>query len=230
MWDFEDWWAQEGEWVEAENTRRAGQSGVLRLVLPGERRQVVYIKRQIGHLFHSLRYPLGRPTILREHRAYLAFQKLGILLPKVVFVGAQRHRGQWRALFVTEALEGFRDLESWYSRGAYREHSLSARRALLTKLAQVVARFHRAGWQFGGLYPKHIFIRLNEHQAECALLDLEGCRKRLSSKIATWRDLDQLYRHRGLMPDEDWAFFKRASERAIEHYKLGEIDHDTASR
>jgi hypothetical protein len=221
-WDFEDWWRLEGEQVEAGNTRRDGQSGVQRLVLPGERR-VLYIKRQIGHLYRSLRYPLGRPTILREHRAYLAFQKLGILLPKIVFVGAQHSQGQWRALLVTEALEGFRDMESWYDSGAYRNHSDASRQALLAKLAQIVARFHRAGWQFGGLYPKHVFLRLDEQHAECALLDLEGCRKRWNPKTATRRDLDQLYRHRGLMPDEDWAFFKHASDCA-EHAKAGFLE------
>ena len=61
---FDRWWNTAGDWVEAPNVRRGGESGVQRLQLPDG--TLAYVKRQVGHLYRSLRHPLGRPTALRE--------------------------------------------------------------------------------------------------------------------------------------------------------------------
>ena len=59
--EFNHWWATEGDWVEEPNYRRNGMSGVQCVERNGKK---LYVKRMTHHLFHSVRYPFGRPTLL----------------------------------------------------------------------------------------------------------------------------------------------------------------------
>ena len=99
---FDAWWARQGSWVEEPNQRRGGVSGVKILQQDDPHQPILYCKRQTGHLYHSLRHPLGRPTILREHQAYQSFLGLGITVPQVVYCAARKQRGQWQALLDLE--------------------------------------------------------------------------------------------------------------------------------
>ena len=63
---FQHWWQKNGDWVEEPNVRRGGESGVQRLL---DQSGVLYAKKQVGHIYRSLLYPQGRPTVLRERRA-----------------------------------------------------------------------------------------------------------------------------------------------------------------
>lgn len=60
-------------------------------------------KRQIGHRFISWRYPLGRPTVLREKNAMQALQRLGVQVSKLVFYAAEKRSKDWHALFSEKA-------------------------------------------------------------------------------------------------------------------------------
>lgn len=212
--DFDGWWRTEGEWVEAANQRRGGESGVQRLVANG---RAYYSKRQTGHIYRSLRHPLGVPTALREVQAYLAFAAAGIKVPCLVFHGARKQAGQWQALLVTEELAGFCSLDIWY-RDIAASVSPETRRAMLTMLGEQLGRLHRTGWQHGCLYAKHIFVRANDGMpVEVALIDLEKCRRRLSASWASGRDIPQFHRHRGGMPDEDWGVFLTAYRQRFAH-------------
>ncbi|MDR1936823.1 MAG: phosphotransferase [Candidatus Accumulibacter sp.] len=209
--EFERWWHRQGVWVEAPNLRRHGESGVQILAPRAPAQAPLYCKRQTGHLYRSLRHPFGRPTILRELQAYRALARLGVGTPRLIYGGARRQNGQWRALLVTEALQGFVSLEQWYASRA----DAALTRAMLQELASTLARLHRAGWQHGCCYPKHIFVkaRIGESETprvEIALIDLEKSRRRLWASNATRHDLDQLSRHRGNMPEADLAVFDQA--------------------
>ena len=57
MSDFEYYWQQQGEWVEEPNQRRGGESGVQRL--SDAKGKVLYAKRQVGHIYRSLRHPFA---------------------------------------------------------------------------------------------------------------------------------------------------------------------------
>ena len=70
--DFNDWWARTGEWGEEPNQRRGGESGVQLLIPETPEQPLLYSKRQINHMFSSLRYPFGHPTALREKMPYRA--------------------------------------------------------------------------------------------------------------------------------------------------------------
>lgn len=201
---FDGWWNAVGDWVEAANQRRGGESGVQKIVAAGH---AFYSKRQIGHLYRSLRHPRGQPTVLREAEAYRAFASAGIKVPRLVFHGARKQDGQWQALLVTEELAGFLSLDIWY-REVVRTVSAETRRAMVTTLGEQLARLHRTGWQHGCLYAKHIFVRASDGAPiEVALIDLEKCRRRLFPSWASGRDIPQFKRHRGDMPDADWEVF-----------------------
>ena len=117
---FDFFWEQRGEWVEEPNQRRGGESGVQRVFT--EAGQLIYIKRQVGHIYRSWLHPFGRPTVLRERDALVGLSELDVSVPEMIFCGAQRdERHEWRALLVTKALDGFQELENWYAAGG-REH------------------------------------------------------------------------------------------------------------
>lgn len=216
---FQRWWDTLGEWVEAPNQRRDGESGVQRIQPRDPAHGALYCKRQVGHLYRSLLHPFGRPTVLRELRALDAFAKLGVRVPRLVYCAIQQDAGQWRALLVTEELQGFISLEQWYC-DDYRQHWGEAiHRQMLEQVADTLARFHRARWQHGCCYPKHLFIKVHTDQGsrvQVAVLDLEKSRRRLRQMNAARHDLRQLNRHREGMPDEDWTLLCQAYAAATE--------------
>ncbi len=203
---FDAWWQRQGDWVEQPNQRRGGESGVQRLQ---EMDRVLYAKRQVGHLYRSLRYPLGRPTVLREHDALRRMTDLGVRVPNVVHCSTSFSADTgWRGLLVTESLDGFQDLDAWYAGGARERYDERLHEQLLHQLAATLARMHRARWQHGCMYGKHVFVRVNgegaDARAEVALLDLEKSRRRLTRSHAAQHDLRQLRRHSSFSAAE-WA-------------------------
>lgn len=190
---FEQWWQRQGEWVEEPNRRRGGESGVQRL--RAEDGRVYYLKRQVGHIYRSLRHPLGSPTVLREQKALLAFKRLGVSVPEIVYCGAERTADGWRGLLVSAELEGFQDVESWYASGQHERLETSRHDQLLQQIGAMLARLNLARWQHGCLYAKHVFVKVTEDQTEVALLDLEKSRQRWTRASAARHDLQQLRRH-----------------------------------
>lgn len=219
--NFDHFWNQQGEWVEAPNVRRGGESGVQRID-SGNGKQL-YAKRQIGHVYRSLFHPFGRPTVLREQDALLALTRLDVGVPQIIFCGAQRDPvHKWRALLVTHALDGFVELEQWYAAGERERHGEALHDRILQALAENLARMHKGRWQHGCLYAKHVFVRVTGEgesaQAEVALLDLEKSRQRLTARSAASHDLKQLRRHSSFS-DCDWKklvyFYETAFGSAI---------------
>lgn len=223
---FEQWWQLQGEWVEEPNHRRGGESGVQRLHQSDG--QVLYAKRQVGHVYRSLRYPFGRPTVLRERDALLALPLLGVTAPRLLYCDVQRDAsGLWRGLLVSEELKGFQELNQWYAEGGRERFGSAVNEQLLKQVADMLALFHRAGWQHGCLYQKHLFVRV-EQVGECvevatALLDLEKSRRRFSSRRAARHDMQQLKRHSSWSAG-DWDrlvyFYQQAFGSAIKGLQL----------
>ena len=205
---FLRWWNTQGEWVEAPNQRRDGESGVQRLQLSDPSLPALYCKRQVGHLYRSLQHPFGRPTVLRERQALSALTRIGIRVRELVYCGARREAGKWQALLITEELQGFVSLQDWYRGKLYEQWGTLIHRQLLQNLGITLSRLHHAHWQHGCCYPKHVFIKVHgkvdSAWVEIALLDLEKSRRRLRRSAASRHDLRQLYRHCQDMPECDW--------------------------
>lgn len=203
---FEHYWMTKGDWVEEPNVRRGGESGVQRVV---DNDQLVYVKRQTGHIYRSVLHPFGRPTVLRESDALKGLRGLNVRVPRLMYCGAKRdQREGWQALLVTAALEGFEEYEVWLEKEGRQRFGEAVHDQILKDLADNLARMHRGRWQHSCLYIKHVFVRVTEDaqgnpHGEVALLDLEKCRQRLTAQRAASHDLKQLRRHSSFS-DADW--------------------------
>ncbi|WP_025111685.1 lipopolysaccharide kinase InaA family protein [Pseudomonas sp. H1h] len=218
---FDYFWNQRGEWVEEPNVRRGGESGVQRVM--GRDGQLLYAKRQTGHIYRSWLHPFGRPTVLRELDALTGVSRLGVRVPQIVFCGAQPDpQHKWRALLVTKSLDGFDELEKWEAAGGRAQYGEAVYERVLKDLAQNLARMHKGRWQHSCIYIKHVFVRVtgegDSAQVEVALIDLEKCRQRLTAHRAAAHDMKQLRRHSSFS-DTDWKklvyFYETAFGSAI---------------
>jgi hypothetical protein len=203
---FEHYWRSKGEWVEEPNRRRGGESGVQRVLLPDD--GMIYVKRQVGHIYRSPLHPFGRPTVLRERDALRGLTKLNVRVPHLLFCGARRDQEfGWKALLVTASLDGFQEITQWYEQGGRERYGEAVHDQLLKDLADNLAKMHRGRWQHSCLYIKHVFVRVIETpsgpRGEVALLDLEKCRRRLTATAASQHDIKQLRRHSSFS-DADW--------------------------
>lgn len=204
---FESWWAKQGEWVEAPNVRRGGESGVQRI--HDDDGNLFYAKRQTGHVHRSWLHPLGRLTVLRERDALIGATQAGVNVPQIVYCSTSGERG----LLVTAALEGYQTIEDWYAANGREQYGEALHSQLLTLVGHTVARLNRARWQHGCIYAKHVFVYIEGEGAAAkphvALLDLEKCRQRMTSKQAALHDMKQLRRHSD-WNSADWKIIKDA--------------------
>jgi len=187
---FEKFWNLPENWVEPPNRARKGQSGVIRTTFNGED---VYVKKQIGHLHHSLRHPLGRPTALRELEAFAILNKLDIDTPTPLFCESRQIAGLDMTILVTRALDGYLPLSAL---AAQQLMTAAESEELILAVAKTLARLHRQRWQHSALYPTHIFVRRRAAGYRIALLDLEKLRRRLTVSQASRHDMQQFLRRK----------------------------------
>lgn len=219
---FDTWWQRRGETVEAFNEHRNGESGVEKLSDPSL--GTLYVKRQHGFLYHSLRYPFGRPTVIREQNAIHAFSQLGIHTPEIVFAGAEKDATGWRGILVTKELSGYIDLATWYQQGGRERLGPDVHQQFLTKLAVFVASFHKQRWRHASLYFKHVFVTPGSKNKlpDIALLDLEKAHRTLTRQRAAQRDLAQ-FRSRApqihgksVLDEAEWLLFFEQHRQALQ--------------
>lgn len=201
---FSRWLEVDGDWVEEPNVRRGGMSGVKRIYT--ESGKMLYRKQQDGHIYRSVRHPLGYPTVMRERDALLACSRLNVAVPPLVYAACRKTSGGWQALLVTEALEGYRSLEELYADGVERTWGPVLHAEIIEEIGRVLGRLNRGRWQHGCIRLKHVFVRVTEGRPEVALLDLEKSRRRFFASQAARHDLQQS-RRRLDMDDALWARF-----------------------
>jgi tRNA A-37 threonylcarbamoyl transferase component Bud32 len=161
---------------------------------------------QTNHLYRSWRYPLGRPTVLREVDALQAVASLGIMVPGLVYAGEQRSQDGWRAVLVTRDLAGYRDLARWGLRRSKGKISDQRHAEMIAALGKMLGTLHRHRWQHTNLYPNHIFTTHDDAEGpvKVALIDLENSRLTISAKLAAHRDLEQLHKRANMFSAGDW--------------------------
>jgi tRNA A-37 threonylcarbamoyl transferase component Bud32 len=186
--DRDFWWTVQGEWVEEPNNRRGGFSGVQRVMLAGSG-DCYYVKRQRGHLFRSLRYPLGRPTLLREWRSMSLCRKLGVPTAALEFFDTRKCKEGWESLLVTRSLDGYLSLDDGFKMGAW---TAPQRRQALAAVAATLVTLHRARRKHGHLYPKEVFVNLATERPAVAIVDWELSRYALTRARAAAPDVRRL--------------------------------------
>ncbi|MFC5696829.1 lipopolysaccharide kinase InaA family protein [Pseudomonas sp. GCM10022186] len=186
---FDALWALRLEAVDEPNTGRGGWSSVFRLEL-GE--AAYYLKRQSNFLSRSPLRPLGEPTFAREFRNIRRYQALGVPALEAAFFGTRQVDGERRAILVSRALDGWRELAGWLEGWA----DLSARScsAIIVAVAGLARRLHEAGQVHGCFYPKHVFLREGGVGFEACLIDLEKTRPLLLGRRDRVKDLEALVR------------------------------------
>lgn len=202
--EFNQWWATEGDWVEEPNYRRNGMSGVQCVERDGKK---LYVKRMTQHLFRSVRYPFGRPTIVREIAVIKDLEKAGVIVPKIVYGKAMKIDGEWRALLVTEDMKGFICIGDWYHQHAVTPFPDDVCEAMLKAVAVAFKKMHSVNRQHGCCYVRHIYVK-TEGTVEAGFLDLEKSRRRLSREKAIRHDFAQLEKYLDPIPKADWEKVK----------------------
>lgn len=202
--EFERWWATEGDWVEEPNYRRNGMSGVQCVERDGKK---VYVKRMTQHLFHSVRYPFGRPTIVREIAVIKELKSAGVIVPEIIYGEATKVEGEWRALLVTEDMAGFVSIADWYYQHAETPFPDDVREAMLKAVAVAFKKMHSVNRQHGCCYVRHIYVK-TDGTVEAGFLDLEKSRRRLRRHKAANHDFAQLEKYLDPIPKADWEKVK----------------------
>lgn len=212
---FDSLWDLNLDWFEAPNHRRSGWSGVSRHLLrrPDGGDCAVFVKRQQNHNFKSLFHPIdGLPTTYREYRNICRLKANRIPCPDLVLYGHRRRHGQWQAILITRALDGYRPLEDGLD--ALAEDDVRGREALLASVAATISRMHAHSLRHSSLYAKHIFVRPDTRrssggatpQFDAAVIDLEKMRFGFPLFGVAAHDLDQLCRH-WRRREGDWESF-----------------------
>ncbi|WP_278399297.1 lipopolysaccharide kinase InaA [Hafnia paralvei] len=202
--EFQRWWATEGDWVEEPNERRKGMSGVQRIERDGK---TLYVKRQVAHLFHSLRYPFGRPTIVREIQVIDELAAAGVIVPKIVYGKALQINGEWRALLVTEDMKDFVSIGDWYEQNMHLDCSPEVKAEMFKQIAVAFKKMHSVNRQYGCCYVRHIYVK-SRGEVLAGFLDLEKSRRRWVRQKAVLHDFKQLEKYLSPIPPEDWQKVK----------------------
>lgn len=155
----------------------------------GGTRRGVYLKRHRERSWgHRLRALLGagpgRTAGRTEADNVAHLQQSGIGAMRLVGYGQRLRRDGWAESFVlTEELAGFTQLDhflrQWFVPAAERQKRDRRLARLLDQVADVAARFHRAGFNHRDFYCCHFFIRetLPSHFA-VHLIDLQRVERR----------------------------------------------------
>ncbi len=186
---FDSLWALRLEAVDAPNTGRGGWSSVFRLDLGDA---AYYLKRQSNFLSRSVLRPFGEPTFSREFRNIRHYQDLGVPALQAAFFGTRQVEGERRAILVSRALDGWRELASYLE--LWSGMAAEQRAAVIAAVAGLARRLHGAGQVHGCFYPKHVFLREAQDGFDACLIDLEKTRPLLLGRRDRVKDLEALVR------------------------------------
>ncbi len=196
--NFEQLWQVQLPWVEEPNSRRGGWSGVVSGQLDAQDPStLVYIKRQENHTYRPVTRPFSKlPTFHREARTILYLQMHGVPVVTPLFFDMQLNNKYQRAVFVTQALIGYRSLENlldlWQREGLPNDMTC---KAIVEKIAISIRKIHDLGIRHGAFKLKHIFINYDEaaKTSDVRLIDFEVARRVYRKRHRIMNDLASVY-------------------------------------
>jgi uncharacterized protein YwbE len=205
---FDDIWNLQSEWFEEPNYRRNGWSGVVKDTLTGDHGEPhpIFIKRQENHNYKTLLHPFkGIPTFRREFINIRRLCEHQIPTLTTLYYAERKVDGKLRAILVTESLEGFQSIEDYWKQ--FPELNSILRKWIMQRTGQVLRNLHDANFQHNGLYPKHIFVRINDIRAgqdqDVRLIDLEKLKWMPSKQHIRRSDLARVIRRSAPMNQND---------------------------
>ena len=169
---FQALWNLQLTAVDEPNDENGGWSSVYKLELEG---RGFFLKRQCNYFTRTFHRPFGEPTVAREFRNIMRYQRLGIPSLHAVFYGERKMAGEHRAVLLTRALDGWLPLLDLLQE--WRNKDQDERFAIIAACAELIGRLHAAGLRHGCLYPKHLFLRIIDGRWQGCLIDLEKTRR-----------------------------------------------------
>jgi hypothetical protein len=188
--------------VDEPNVKDDGWSRVFRLELEGIG---FYLKRQSNYFTRSLQHPLGEPTLAREFRNIMRYQRLGIPSLQAAFYGESKVDGKHHAVLLTHALDDWGDLLGVLT--DWPQMTAEVRQAIILACAKLIGHLHASGLRHGCLYPKHLFLRLQNGSWKGCLIDLEKTRRLWLSWRDQVRDLEAFLRNVAVWDDAEQELF-----------------------
>jgi len=197
---FDQVWEHQAVWFEDPNKRRGGWSGVGRvaLKLPQGGEMGVFLKRQDNHQRRTFRHPFsGEPTFSCEFKTMHYLQKHGVPAPKPLFFAERLIDGHHQAILMTDELVNYRSLEQITEEMFADERpTLAAQRSIIRGVAATIRKLHDARIQHRSLYPKHLFVRMQDQSdPSVVVIDLEKSRIKIFPALRALYDLATLNRH-----------------------------------
>lgn len=195
--NFEALWNLDADWFEEPNRCRGGWSGVCRIELkrPDGGVCAAFLKRQHNHTRSTLHHALkGEPTLQAEVRNIQRLAAQGIPTLELLCHGQQACANGRNALLLTKELTGYQPLSDLISPERIQQLGIARRRAIARAVADMVHKLHLSHLVHNCLYPKHVFVRLQDERIDVRLIDVEKARIRRSAWRRTLRDLDSLNR------------------------------------
>lgn len=202
---FDALWSVQLTAVDEPNVERGGWSSVFRLELDGS---AFYLKRQSNHLTRALAHPFGEPTFAREFRNIRRYARLGVPALQASFFGQRKVGGERRAILLTRALDGWKDLDGWLKR--WSELDDSQHEAIIGAVGGLARTLHQAGQMHGCFYPKHIFLREEGGRWQACLIDLEKTRPLLLGRRDRIKDLEPLVRRASIIGEQGVRYLLEA--------------------
>jgi hypothetical protein len=157
------------------------------------------MKRQQNYTTRTFLHPIsGIPTFEFELTNIIKYQEKGLPVLSPVLFAKNSECGQLQAVLISEYLQGYEPLSVIIeSRNEAGKPDREAFLRILKAVACVVRRVHDFGYQYGCLYPKHIFVREAPDRVSVKLIDLEKSRYHPFGRRRIYKDLETLYRHGG---------------------------------
>jgi hypothetical protein len=209
--DFEALWKLDIGWFEEPNQRRGGWSGVSKYDWKAEDGTLfpVFIKRQENHNAKTWQHPIkGVPTFSREMDNILQYQKCDAPTLTPLFFEQRKSEGNDQAILITVSLEGYQSLEEWIEQWRQQGWPDAAqKKRIISKMAKAIAKLHAFKLQHNCLYPKHLFLKIDENGIDVRFIDLEKTRQKSHVEPVMLRDLGSFYRHMGGVFKKESLYF-----------------------
>jgi len=145
----------------------------------GSARRLI-IKRQNNYRSRTVRHPIkGISTFIKEYNFIQRYKNLKIPALTPVYCATRQQERETQVILITEYLDGYQSLAE-IQKGWTKNNSWRKRATVVHSIATLIATLHRQNLEHRCLYPKHIFVVMQQDDwqtdLQACLIDLETTR------------------------------------------------------